>query len=212
MHESVIPQVKYYPPAPTNMKKHLRVTSDEEKLVSLLCERVLIDHGFRDRTLLPAHPLAKKSLKQLLTDPQSDVFLVFSRTGNPFGEDGFLARSTKIDEKFKYRLYAARNNCYNRRRTTKLTSTRKKLNTPRKQPHRSQLRAMKKTSKIRSFLCVLFSTFSQPLQVCIFQRSLRQRRDALKVPYSQRCRKNAVLAVFSRLRGVIWRGKAFREQ
>ena len=28
----------------------------------------------------------------------------------------------------------------------------------------------------------------------------------------QRCRKNAVLAVFSRLRGVIWRGKAFREQ
>ena len=28
----------------------------------------------------------------------------------------------------------------------------------------------------------------------------------------QRCRKNAVLAVFSRLRGVMWRGKAFREQ
>ena len=28
----------------------------------------------------------------------------------------------------------------------------------------------------------------------------------------QRCRQNAVLAVFSRLRGVIWRGKAFREQ
>ena len=28
----------------------------------------------------------------------------------------------------------------------------------------------------------------------------------------QRCRKTAVFAVFSRLRGVIWRGKAFREQ
>ena len=28
----------------------------------------------------------------------------------------------------------------------------------------------------------------------------------------QRCRKTAVLAVFSRLRGVFWRGKAFREQ
>ena len=52
-----------------NMKKHLRVTSDEEKLVPLLCEWVLIDHGFRDRTLHPAHPLAKKSLKQLLRDP-----------------------------------------------------------------------------------------------------------------------------------------------
>ena len=28
----------------------------------------------------------------------------------------------------------------------------------------------------------------------------------------QRCRKDAALAVFSQLRGVIWRGKAFREQ
>ena len=29
-------------------------------------------------------------------------------------------------------------------------------------------------------LVYFFSTFSQPIQVCIFQRSLRQRRDALK--------------------------------
>ena len=83
-HELLIPQVQYYPPAPTNMKKHLRVTSDEEKLVSLLCEWVLIDHGFRDRTLHPAHPLAKKSLKQLLRDPHEHsqtCFLYFRGRG-----------------------------------------------------------------------------------------------------------------------------------
>ena len=77
VHELLIPHVQYYPPAPTNMKKHLRVTSDEEKLVSLLCEWVLIDHGFRDRTLLPAHTLAKKSLKQLLTDPHEHSQMCF---------------------------------------------------------------------------------------------------------------------------------------
>ena len=77
VHELLIPQVQYYPPAPTNMKKHLRVTSDEEKLVSLLCEWVLIDHGFRDRTLHPAHPLAKKSLKQLLRDPHEHSQMCF---------------------------------------------------------------------------------------------------------------------------------------
>ena len=84
VHELLIPQVQYYPPAPTNMKKHLRVTSDEEKLVSLPCEWVLIDHGFRDRTLHPAHPLAKKSLKQLLRDPHEHgqtCFLYFRGRG-----------------------------------------------------------------------------------------------------------------------------------
>ena len=84
VHVLLIPQVQYYPPAPTNMKKHLRVTSDEEKLVSLPCEWVLIDHGFRDRTLHPAHPLAKKSLKQLLRDPHEHsqtCFLYFRGRG-----------------------------------------------------------------------------------------------------------------------------------
>ena len=129
VHELLIPQVQYYPPAPTNMKKHLKVTSDEEKLVSLLCEWVLIDHGFRDRTLLPAHSLAKKSLKQLLTDPHehSQTCFLYFRGRESIGEDGFLARSTKADEKFKYRLYTARNNCYNRRITTKLRRARSSI-------------------------------------------------------------------------------------
>ena len=34
----------------------------------------------------------------------------------------------------------------------------------------------------------------------------------LFMPQSQRCRKTVVFAVFSRLWGVIWRGKAFRDQ
>ena len=183
VHELLIPQVQYYPSAPTNMKKHLRVTSDEEKLVSLLCEWVLIDHGFRDRTLHPGAPARKEVFETALVGPartQPDVFLVFSRTGNPLVGTVFLARSTKVDEKFKYRLYTARNNCYNHRRTTKLRRARSSI-TPRKQPHRSRLRAMKKRSKIRSFLwCTFLALFLSRLKCAFCQRSLRQRRDALK--------------------------------
>ena len=157
VHELLIPQVQYYPPARTNMKKHLKVTSDEEKLVSLLCEWVLIDHGFRDHTLLSAHLLAKKSLKQLLTDPHEHsqtCFLYFRGRGIHW----WRRFSCAVNESWRkiqvqtlhcsqQLLQSSQNN---------QTSTRKKLNTPRKQPHRSQLRAMKKTSKIRSFLWCTF--------------------------------------------------------
>ena len=85
----------------TTRAEHLRVTSDEEKLVSLLCAWVLIEHGFRDSTLHPVHPLAKKSLKQLLISMNivKCVSCIFE-DGESIDEIGFLARSTKVDDKF----------------------------------------------------------------------------------------------------------------
>ena len=169
VHELLIPQVQYYPPAPTNLKKHLKVASDEEKLFSLLCKWVLIDHGVRDRTFLPAHSLAKKSLKQLLTDPHEHsqtCFLYFRGRGIHWWRRFPCA----VNESWR-KIQVQTLHCSQQLLQTSQnnqTSTRKKLNTPRKQPHRSQLRAMKKKSKIRSFFGVHFSTFSQPLQVCIF--------------------------------------------
>ena len=157
VHVLLIPQVKYYPPAPTHMKKHLRVTSDEEKLVSLLCEWVLIDHGFGDRTLLPVQPLAKKSLKQLLTDPHEHsqmCFLYFRGRGIHW----WRRFSCAVNENWRkiqvHTLHCSQQLLQSSQNNQ--TSTRKKLNTPRKQPHWSQLRAMKKTSKIRSFLWCTF--------------------------------------------------------
>ena len=152
VHELLIPQVQY-PPAPTNMKKHLKVTSDEEKPVSLLCEWVLIDHGFRDRTILLAHSLAKKSLKQLLTDPHKHsqtCFLYFRGRGIHW----WRRVSCAVNESWR-KIQVQTLHCSQQLLQSSLnnqTSTRKKLNTPRKQPHWSQLRAVKKTSKIRSFL------------------------------------------------------------
>ena len=182
VHELLIPQVQYYSPAPTNMKKHLRVTSDEEKLVSLLCECVLIDHGFRDRTLLPAHPLAKKSLKQLLMDlrehSQPDVFLVFSRTGNPLVKTVFLRGQRKLTKNSStdftllatiVTIVAEQPNfdAQEAQYTTK-TTTSVATETDEENKQNSEF-------SLVYFLALFLSLF----KCAIFQRSLRQRRDAL---------------------------------
>ena len=153
VHELLIPQVQYYPPAPTNMKKHLKVTSDEEKFVSLLCEWVLIDHGFRDRTLLPAHSLAKKSLKQLLTDPHEHsqtCFLYFQGRGIHWWR----------------RFSCAVNGSWRKIQVQTLHSI-SSIHHENNHIGRDWGR-WRKQAKFRVFFGVLFSTFSQPLQVCIF--------------------------------------------
>ena len=97
MHELLIPQVQYYPPAPTNMKKHLRVTSDEEKLVSM---PVGLDRSrFQGSHVTPGAPARKEVFETALEGPartQSDVFIVFSRTGNPLVRTVFLRGQRKV--------------------------------------------------------------------------------------------------------------------
>ena len=99
MHKLLISQVQYYPPAPTNMKKHLKVTSDEEKLVSLLCEWVFNRSRFPGSHFTPGALARKEVFETALDGPegtQSDVFLVFSGTGNPLVKTVFLRGQGKL--------------------------------------------------------------------------------------------------------------------
>ena len=65
----------------------------------LLAMRVgLDDHGLRDRKLLLVHPLAKKSSKQLLTDPHehSQMCYLYFRAWVIHGENSFLRGQPKL--------------------------------------------------------------------------------------------------------------------
>ena len=82
--------------------RNIWVASDEEKLVSLLCAWVLIDHGLPRSHVTPGAPARKEVFETALggsAQTQSDVFLVFSGTRNPLVKTVFLARSTKVDKK-----------------------------------------------------------------------------------------------------------------
>ena len=184
VHELLIPlaQVQYYPPAPTNMKKHLRVTSDEEKLVSLPCEWVLIDHGFRDRMLQPGAPARKEVFETALEGPartQSDVFLVFSRTGNPLVKTVFLRGQRKLtkNSSTNFTLLAtivtivAEQLNFDAQEAQYTTKTTTPVATESDEEYKQN-----SEFSLVYFLALFLSRFKG----AFCQRSLRQRRDALK--------------------------------
>ena len=167
---------------PQNMKKHLRVTSDEEKLVSLPCEWVLIDHGFRDRTLHPAHPLAKKSLKQLLTDPHEHsqtCFLYFRGRGIHW----WGRFSCAVNESWRkiqvQTLHCSQQLLRSSAEQLNFDAQEAQYTTKTTTPVATEGDEEKKQNSEFSlvyFLALFLSRFK-----CAFcQRSLRQRRDALK--------------------------------
>ena len=188
VHELLIPQVQYYPPAPTNMKKHLKVTSDEEKLVSSRFASGSWSITVSGIARYSRRTCSQRSLwnssRRTRTNTVRRVSCIF-RDGESIGEDGFLARSTKADEKFKYRLYTARNNCYNRRRATKLRRAKSSIHHENNRTGRNCGR-WRKQAKFGVFFGVLFSTFSQPLQVCIFSTKFEAAPRRPEVPTIER--------------------------
>ena len=124
----------------------------------LLAMRAGLDRSrFPGSHVIPGAPARKEVFETALDGPartQSDVFLVFLRTRNPLVRTVFLRGQRKLAKNSStvFTLLATIVTIV----AEQPNLTRKKLNTPRKQPHRSRLRAMKKTSKIRSFLWCTF--------------------------------------------------------
>ena len=148
--------------------------------------RVGLDHGFRDRTLHthtgPGAPARKEVFETALEGPartQSDVFLVFSRTGNPLVRTVFLRGQRKLTKNAStdFTLLA-----------TTVTIAAEQLNFDAQEAQYTTKTTTpvategdEETKQNSEFSLVYFLALFLSRFKCAFcQRSLRQRRDALK--------------------------------
>ena len=149
----------------------------------LFAMRVGLDRSRFPGSHVTPRALARKEVFETARDgparTQSEVFLVFSGTGNPLVKTVFLRGQRKLTKNSStdFTLLAtivtivAEQPNFDVQEAQYTTKTTTPVATEGDEENKR---------KFGVFFGVLFSTFSQPLQVCIFQRSSRQRRDALK--------------------------------